>query len=62
MIKPILKIELPKGTPIEDIDLVNTTIKELKISDEYHVIVINGGSEYINIEIITASDVSIHKP
>lgn len=58
--RPILKIELPKGTTQEHFDKVWEKLCESSATFDYHVIVLYGSTEFSNVEIITASDISLH--
>jgi hypothetical protein len=61
MIKPILKIEVPNQLTMEQFDKANEMLKlNTELTKEYHIIFIHGTSEFTSIEIITASDISIH--
>jgi hypothetical protein len=63
MIKPILKIEVPLNMEMEQFDRVYQMLNlNTELKNEYHIVFICGTSEFTSVEIITASDISIHKP
>lgn len=59
--KPILKIEMPKEANEDDLRGMSESLKGAEVAKEYHVIVVKGQSDYISFEIITASDIGLHK-
>jgi hypothetical protein len=64
MIKPILKIEVPNQLTMEQFDKANEMLNlNTELKNEYHIVFIYGmTTDYTSVEIITASDISIHKP
>lgn len=60
--KPILKIETPSNTSEEVIERLSESLLNQQITQEYHVIVVKGNSDYFSFEIITAPDVKLHLP
>jgi hypothetical protein len=62
MIKPILKIELPFSNQEQADKQIEYLDKHNAIMENYHILVIFSPNEYVSVEIITASDISIHKP
>jgi hypothetical protein len=63
MIKPILKIEIPSTVSREDwLHAEEMLSKKSDLQAEYHVLLLYSPTEYTSVEIITASDISIHKP
>jgi hypothetical protein len=60
--KPILKIETPSNTPEAEVEKLFDSIVEHPISQEYHVIVVKGNSDYFSFEIIVAPDIKLHLP
>ena len=61
MIKPILKIEMPNTVDESGAKDILEGLKNTDVTKEYHVIVVRGNQDYVSVEIITASDISIHK-
>lgn len=61
MIKPILKIELPAAVYAETAKNIYESLKGGPIAEDYHILVVKGTGEFINIQIIIAPDITIHK-
>lgn len=59
--KPILKIETPSNFPPEELHTMTESLKNTDVAKEYHIIAVIGTTDYYNFEIITASDIGLHK-
>lgn len=60
--KPILKVELPRSADMDQAKKIQDSLKNMKdLTEEYHIMVLIGNTDFIDIKIVTADDVTLHR-